>query len=53
MKSRCLAYVQQGQVCVVFVLIAVIRSVIKDVIGVIICVFWFLNLSFLFWKDLT
>ena len=34
------------QVFVVFVVIAVIRSVI-------IVVFWFLNLSFLFWKDLT
>ena len=34
------------QVCVVFVLIAVIRSVF---IGV----FWFLILSFLFWKELT
>ena len=34
------------QVIVVFVLIAVIRSVI-------IVFFWFLSLSFLFWKDLT
>ena len=40
--------------CVLFfVLIAMIRSVIIDVIGVIIGVFWFLNLSFLFWKDST
>ena len=47
MLSYCLAYVQQGTiVCCFFVLTAVIR-------GLIIGVFWFLNLSFLFWKGLT
>ena len=45
MKSCCLVYVQETR-CVLFsVWITVFRSVI---IGV----FWFLNLSFPFWKDL-
>ena len=46
MKSRCLAYVQENRCVLISVLIAVFRSVI---IGV----FWFLNLSFPFWEDLT